>query len=543
MSNAAPQVPQPIRIAGVEIPVADQTPLVLSLLAVIQRQEQELQALRDEIQRLKGTTLRPKITPSRLLKPPVPPLGPGKRPGSAKRSKTKQLKIDETILIQPEQLPPGARVEGYRDFVVQDLVVKSHTIRYRRAVIRLADGSLSVCPRPAGVDSHFGVHLKQYVLLQVHQNHVTQGRLLEELREWGLDISAGQISNILLLGHEAFHAEKDELLPVARQISDHLHCDDTSARHQGQPAVCTHIGNELFASFTTTDSKSRLNFLRLLCQPQEQYRWCEEAQQSLEWLGAGQKLRQRLADQPDQCWLGREAWEQQLDHWKLTHPDHRRLVSEAALCGTLLTESWYENLGLISDDAPQFKVFGFLHGLCWVHGERKIDRLIPLTNAHRQAKEQAQATFWNLYESLKQYRGDPTPDQRQTIEQGFDKLCLGKTGYPDLNAALGLLHAKRDEFLAVLEDPHLPLHNNLAENDIREYARLRKISAGTRSDLGRRCRDTFLSLKKTCRKLGVSFCEFLLDRLIGTRSIPPLTELMRQRVPTNASPALEPLTG
>lgn len=542
MSNA-PQVSQPIRLAGLEIPVAEQTPLVLSLLAIIQRQEQELQALRDEIQKMKGTTQRPKINPSRLLKPPAKLPRQGKRPGSEKRSKTKELKIDETIVLQPDQLPPDARLEGYRDFVVQDLIVKTHTIRYRRAVYRLADGSVCVAPRPAGVEGHFGVNLKQYVLLQVHQNHVTQGRLLEELREWGLDISAGQISSLLLDGHDAFHAEKDELLPVAREISDHLHCDDTSARHQGRAAVCTHLGNELFASFTTSDSKSRLNFLRLLCQPQEHYRWCEEAQQSLEWLGAGKKLLQRLASQGDACWPGREAWEQQLDQWQLTSPEHRTLVSEAALCGTLLTESWYAELGLISDDAPQFKVFGFIHGLCWVHGERKIDRLIPLTTVQRRAKETAQGTFWELYESLKQYRLQPTPDQRQTIETSFDQLCLGKTGYPDLNAALGLLHAKRDEFLAVLEYPHLPLHNNLAENDIREYARLRKISAGTRSDLGRRCRDTFLSLKKTCRKLGVSFREFLLDRLTGTRLIPPLTDLMRKRAQEAASPVLAPQTG
>jgi len=84
--------------------------------------------------------------------------------------------------------------------------------------------------------------------------------LLEQLRDIGIDISAGQISNILLAGHDAFHNEKDQLLPAAREVSDHLHCDDTSARHQGKAAVCTHIGNELFASFTTTDSKSRLNF-------------------------------------------------------------------------------------------------------------------------------------------------------------------------------------------------------------------------------------------------------------------------------------------
>jgi hypothetical protein len=71
---------------------------------------------------------------------------------------------------------------------------------------------------------------------------------------------------------------------------------------------------------------------------------------------------------------------------------------------------------LISDDAPQLKVFGFIHGLCWVHGERKIDRLIPHTATQRRAKEQAQTTFWEIHESLKQYSLNPTPDQRQAIE-------------------------------------------------------------------------------------------------------------------------------
>lgn len=128
---------------------------------------------------------------------------------------------------------------------------------------------------------------------------------------------------------------------------------------------------------------------------------------------------------------------------------------------------------------------------------------------------------------MQAYRQTPDPTAKALIESQFDELCIGKTGYPDLNEALRLLHAKRCEFLAVLEYPHLPLHNNLSENDIREYARLRKISGGTRSDEGRRCRDTFMSLKKTCRKLGVSFQGFLRDRIRGIGNIPRLSELMR----------------
>jgi len=80
----------------------------------------------------------------------------------------------------------------------------------------------------------------------------------------------------------------------------------------------------------------------------------------------------------------------------------------------------------------------------------------------------------------------------------------------------------------VLDHPEVPLHNNGSEGDIREWAQKRKISAGTRSDLGRRCRDTFLRLKKTCRKPGVSFWRYLQDRICGGHRILPLPDLIRQ---------------
>ena len=91
------------------------------------------------------------------------------------------------------------------------------------------------------------------------------------------------------------------------------------------------------------------------------------------------------------------------------------------------------------------------------------------------------------------------------------------------------LHKNKSELLMVLDHPELPLHNNLSEGDIREYVKRRKISGSTRSDLGRRCRDTFASLKKTCRKLGVSFWSFLNNRVSGENTIEPLSELIRQR--------------
>ena len=73
----------------------------------------------------------------------------------------------------------------------------------------------------------------------------------------------------------------------------------------------------------------------------------------------------------------------------------------------------------------------------------------------------------------------------------------------------------------MLARPDMPLHTNASETDIRDYVKVRKISGGPRSDLGRQCRDTFASLKKTRRKLGVSFSAYLTDRLNNAGKVPP----------------------
>ncbi len=65
----------------------------------------------------------------------------------------------------------------------------------------------------------------------------------------------------------------------------------------------------------------------------------------------------------------------------------------------------------------------------------------------------------------------------------------------------------------VLDYPLTPLHTNGAENDIRCQVTKRKISGGTRSDLGRDCRNAFLGVAKTCSKLGIHFWDYLGARL------------------------------
>lgn len=88
-----------------EVPEAERTPLVEALLQVITAlqekvhlQQEQIQAFRDEIAQLKGQKPRPKIKPSKLReeveqKQQNRDKGEGKRGGSSKRSKTKELEI------------------------------------------------------------------------------------------------------------------------------------------------------------------------------------------------------------------------------------------------------------------------------------------------------------------------------------------------------------------------------------------------------------------------------------------------------------------
>jgi hypothetical protein len=222
-----------------------------------------------------------------------------------------------------------------------------------------------------------------------------------------------------------------------------------------------------------------------------------------------------------------QQWEETLHALGVTDERHIRIATEAALLGSVLAHGFNKELVIVSDDAGQFDVL--LHALCWIHSERGIQKLIGFSDNQKEALEDICGRIWDVYAELKEYKQFPGEEKKVLIENHFDELCNTKTCFMSLNIALNRLYKNKRELLLVLERPEIPLHNNVSENDIREYVKKRKISGSTRSDEGRRCRDTFTSLKKTCRKLGVSFWEYLIDRITGRNAIPPLSDLVRLR--------------
>src|SRR5215467_4037705 len=304
----------------------------------IQQLQERVHQLEEEIARLKGLKTRPRIAPRSLETPPRPPRDPqAKRPGSAKRSKTAQLTITDEVVIPLAHRPEGAVFKGYEDFVVQDLVLTPRVILYRREHWQTSEGHSLVAPLPEEVvpGSHFGPDLICFILHQYHHQHVTQPLLLEQLHQLGIDISAGELNRILTEGKDAFHHEKDELLPAALAVSSYIEVDDTGARHRGHTGSCTQIGNELFAVFASTDSKSRLNFLEILRGPYIDYVINEAAVAYWRRQQLPAAMVDRLRRGP-RTFADPAAWQARLGQLNITGPRHVRIASEGALLGSLM---------------------------------------------------------------------------------------------------------------------------------------------------------------------------------------------------------------
>ena len=518
-----------------EIPEGDQTLIENSLLAYIDelvntvaQLKEENQQLKDEIANLKGQKPKPKIPPSKLEGPKSKGKGKkiprGKHP---RKRKTSKLQVHSKQRIKPESIPERAVFKGYQKYTVQDIILESHNTVYELERWQLPDGNYITGKLPSNISGHYGPQLVVYILHQYYGCRVTEPLLLDQLREIGVLISAGQLNNILIENKDSFHEEKGELLQAGIAATGQIQTDDTGARHSGKNGYATVIGNEYFTFVTTTGSKSRVNFLRVLHGTGPQYLVIENAADYVETLKPSNWLRGYLLLRTSKKSMDEVEWKKFLQENNITANNDIKLVTEAALFASLISKGIPRDLGVHGDDAGQFDVF--VRSLCWIHEERHYRKIIPVNEGMRKEIEMIRDGIWELYKGLKSYKSAPSENLKMELDKKFDSLFTKKTSSPTLNKQLSKTYAKKEKLLRVLERPETPLHNNSTETDAREFVIKRKVSGGTRSDQGKRCRDTFISLKKTCVKLGITFWNYLYDRINGSSEIPQLAEVIAMR--------------
>lgn len=515
---------------------------VFKFLNIIELQHNKIEHLREENQRLKDEINKMK---GEKGSPPKKDTSSGKRKSNFKskiklkrqgrKNKRKKKDIDihvEEIVSYEKKLPHGARFKGYRDRVIQGIKVESHNIKYRlerfysESARKLYEAEL-----PAGCNDGYTPELKSWILAWYYHYRVPEDKILQLLWDMGIVISAGHMSNILIKGKETFHNEKQEILSAGISSTTYQHMDHTGARVMGESQQFSVLCNEFYSAFFIRPRKDRMTVLEILNQGEElNYTITETTIKYLKEKNVPQHIREALGKAR---WLKNMSKEDFLNSLQMVYqkikPRYKEIILEAAAV------TWYQQQNesekikiLVTDAAKQFACITQLNALCWIHEDRHYAKLLPLLDKHKELVEEFRDKIWEYYKKLKAYKRNPDEKYKKTLNEEFDELFSTRTGYETLDECIRKTRERKEGLLVALEHPEAPLHNNPAELAVREYIIKRNISMQTRSVEGTLSWETFLSIKDTCRKLGVNFREYLYDRLSGKYELPSLADIIQK---------------
>jgi hypothetical protein len=512
--------------------------LIEAVSADLRDAQAEIQRLRDENNRLRGEQGKPKIKGN---KPKPAPSNysseqerrkPKPRRKRAKKA-TIQIHREQTLKVDKTTLPEDAEFKGYEDVVVQDVVFRADNVRFHKEKYwAYSTGKTYLAELPLGYEGQFGPGLKALTLTLYYGGGMSEPKILDLYENVGIQISAGEVSNLLIKGQEPFHIEKEEVCEAGLGSSPWQHTDQTSTRVDGQNQHCNIVCNPLYTIYTTTPQKDRLSVLDVLRPGRERrFRLNDEALGYLASTPLSKATRTwLLAERSDQDW-DEQTFVERLDtHWPKLNEQQRQTILSAAAVAAYHAEVDLPIVRLLlCDDAPQFNWIAEELALCWVHEGRHYKKLMPVLVPHLKLLKDFRKQFWDFYDELLAYRQKPTPEERARLEAEFDKLFSTCTGFDALDARIAKTKAKKSSLLMVLQHPEIPLHNNPAELEARQRVRKRDVSFGPRTQDGIKAWDTFMSLAATAKKLGISFYQYIHDRVSKANEIPSLASLIEAR--------------
>ena len=518
------------------------TVMLLNLVETLKVENQELreqnQRLRDEINRLKGEQGKPNLKPNRKKRASSNHSSERERRQPKERKRCRKLdrvKIDRTeeLDVEPERLPVDAEFKGHEEVTVQDLSIHTDNVLFRkRKYYSASEGKTYLAELPPGYEGEYGPGIKSLAIVMHFGMQTTEPKILEFFRQFGIQISSGQLSNMLIKDKETFHTEKDAIYEAGLRSSPWQHMDETAARVNGQNQHCHIVCNPLYSAYFTTEKKDRLTVIDVLRNSSaRRFLLNDEAFELLGSLRVSARVIGQLEGLPHAQELGESEFTGLLNqHLPTLGPQQFSRVLDAAAIAAYHAQTGFPVVELlIADDAPQFKLVTDELSLCWIHEGRHYKKLIPHVAYHRQLLDDFLTRYWRFYGQLCVCRGHPTEEDRMRSTREFDELFSTVTGYDALDERIAKTKAKQESMLMVLEHPEIPLHNNAAELAARKRVRRGKISFGTRSEDGTQAWDTFATLEATAKKLGISFYEYIYDRISTTYRMPSLADLISTR--------------
>jgi len=417
--------------------------------------------------------------------------------------------------------------------VVQDVYLRPDNVLFHKERYYSASRRKTyLSPLPAGYEGQFGPGIKSLILTLYFGVGTSEPKIQEFLQNMGVQISKGEVSNLLIQKQDRFHAESEAVYEAGLRSSPWQQSDHTETRVAGQSQHCQVVCNPVYTSYHTRPCKDRLSVLDVLRQGRPRiFRLNEEALAILEQVPL-LKAAQALLPQ----WQSEEVWEEAAFVKRLeTALPNLNAQQRTAILGAAAVAAYHAEQNvpivdtLVCDDASVFHWLTRARMLCWVHDGRFYKKLEPVIALHREQLETFRRDYWDYYHQLLAYCAKPMASERTRLEVRFDELFTTHTGYHDLDQRIAKTLAKKEALLQILEHPELPLHNNASELAVRQRVRKRDVSFGPRSPLGVQAWDTFQTLADTARKLGISFYAYIQDRISTIHQIPPLDTLVTRR--------------
>lgn len=508
----------------------------------------ENQKLRDEVNLLKGEDGKPKVLgKTKGDQGNVSSDSERKRrePKAKRKSKAKKdkIKIDRTEIckIDSSNLPDDAEFKGYETVVVQEILITTDNVEYRREKFYSpSENKTYFGDFPIGVKGEFGYCTRSLVCTLKHVGNMSEPKIAELLENCGIFISQSTISRILTNDETGFNKEKDDIFLAALASTPYHQIDDTTVRVNGENQYSQIFCNPFYTAFFTVPHKDRLTILDiLLCGKERFYLFNAMAFDLLSDFNISGKIIDQIKQLTNDSVMSEEEMQELLGKI-FTNPkkgkNNKKRIMEASAIAAYHRQTEIPIIDvLLSDDAPQFKKLTLDKALCWIHEGRHYNRLDPVVPLNVKILNEYKTDFWDYYGDLLKYKENPTPEKAENLSVEFNRIFSKKTGYDDLDDRIEKTRSKKDALLMVLKHPELPLHNNASELGARVEKRRQDVSLQTKSKEGTKAKDSFLTITQTAKKLGVNAYEYIADRVSKKFRMPSLADLIIQ----NFQPQIE----
>jgi len=358
---------------------------------------------------------------------------------------------------------------------------------------------------------------------------MSEAKIFEFFKHFGIYISMGTISNILIKNNQPFHQEKTDIVEAGLQTTVYQAIDDTKARVNGKNYHTQIIGNPYYRAYFTEQKKNRLTILNVLMNKKPlMYCLNRHAFKVLKQLQLSKRHFKKLINlECENIFTEKEFENLILLEFPLIGKGVKSKIFEAAAIAAYSKGVDHRVVkALLCDDAPQFKLICKELALCWVHDGRHYKKLCPVFKYNATKVNKFLNKYWKYYHKLLKYKNAPSVEAAELLSDEFDQLFSKTTEYNDLDDRILKTKMKKEQLLLVLKYPEIPLHNNDMELGARVCVRKRDVSLHTMTEEGTKANDTFLTIIDTCKKLDVNPFQYIIDRIKNIYKLPPLAQLI-----------------